>query len=342
MHGVSLKWSAVVVVVCLVLMVASLLIGTETLRLSDAWAEWQSGKGLAESPTLFTYIQMRLPRTLAAILAGAGLALAGCAFQALLRNPLATPYTLGIANASALGAWTAFIIADFGWFATGVLGIPSKQVFAFLFAGADVLLVYMLATRRRRSSPALLLLAGVTMGMLANSGIMLSRYLARPDRLVAMDRWLLGGVDVLGFQPVWMLAAGVIPCAAILLAQAPKFDQFGFDTEMAAGRGVSIARLQLVTFLVGSLLTAVIVSEVGPIGFVGLIVPHIVRMFTGPRHRLLMPMSLVVGGAFLCGCDIIARKILPGETPIGIVTIFIGGPFFLYLLMRRKFTDWEV
>ena len=342
MRGSPLKWSALVVVVSLLLMLVSLLIGTESLSVSVALQEWRDGKALADAPTLYIFLQMRLPRTLAAILSGAGLALAGCAFQALLRNPLATPYTLGIANASALGAWSAFILADFGWFAGGILGLPSKQIFAFLFAGGDVLLVYLLAARRRRSSPALLLLAGVTIGMLANSGIMLSRYLAQPDRLVAMDRWLLGGVDVLGFQPVFMLAVGVIPCAAILLAQAPKFDQFGFDAEIAAGRGVSIARLQIVTFFIGSLLTAMIVSEVGPIGFVGLIVPHVVRMFTGPRHRLLMPMSLLVGGAFLCACDIIARTILPGETPIGIVTIFIGGPFFLYLLMRRKFTDWEV
>jgi iron complex transport system permease protein len=111
---------------------------------------------------------------------------------------------------------------------------------------------------------------------------------------------------------------------------------------MAAGRGVNISRLHLTTFFAGSLLTAVIVSEVGPIGFVGLIVPHAVRTITGPRHRLLMPISLLVGGAFLCSCDIAARIVLPGETPIGIVTTMLGGPFFLYLLMRRKFTDWEV
>ena len=109
----------------------------------------------------------------------------------------------------------------------------------------------------------------------------------------------------------------------------------------AAGRGVNVKGLQLTTFLVGSLMTAIVVSVVGPIGFVGLIVPHAVRAITGSRHRLLMPVSAMTGGAFLCLCDIVARKVVTGEFPIGIVTSLIGGPFFLYLLMRRHFTDWE-
>ncbi len=335
--ALRLRWLLALALLCLALIAASLLIGAETLDFGQAWREWRTGVPLEEAPTLSILLNMRLPRTLAALISGAGLALAGCVFQALLRNPLATPYTLGIANASALGAWCAFILMDRGWFE-----YAPKRAFAFLFAVADVLLVYLFAVRRSRSSPALLLLAGVTMGMLASSGIMLTRYFAQPDRLVSMDRWLLGGVDVLGYQPVIALLLGVAPCAIILLAQASKFDQFGFDMEMAAGRGVNTARLQMITFLAGSLMTALIVSEVGPIGFVGLIVPHIVRAFTGPRHRLLLPMSLLAGGAFLCFCDIIARKVFPGETPIGIVTTLIGGPFFLFLLMRRKFTDWEV
>jgi iron complex transport system permease protein len=156
-----------------------------------------------------------------------------------------------------------------------------------------------------------------------------------------MDRWLMGGVDVLGYRPVIILLIGVAPCALVLLAQAGKLDQFGFSGELAAGRGVNVRWLQFITFAVGSLMTAIIVSVIGPVGFIGLIVPHAVRALTGPRHYLLLPLSLLAGGAFLCCCDIVARKILPGETPIGIVTTLIGGPFFLYLLMRRKFTDWD-
>ncbi len=333
---------AAILMLSLLIVVASLVFGTESLSMLQAWREWRAQTPLYEAPTLSILLTQRIPRTLAALLTGAGLALAGCSFQALLRNPLATPYTLGVASSGALGAWLAFILMDAGWIGGYFLGAPSVQCFAFLFAGADTLLVYLLASRKTRTSPSVLLLAGVTMGMLANSGIMLTRYLAAPERLMMMDRWLMGGVDVLGYKPVITLLAGVAPCAVLLLAQAAKFDQFGFSAEVAAGRGVHVGRLQVLTFLTGSLMTAVIVSEVGPIGFVGLIIPHSVRVITGPRHTLLMPLSVVVGGAFLCACDIAARKLLPGETPIGIITTLIGGPFFLFLLMRRKFTDWEM
>jgi len=331
---------AVLVFLSLGIVAASVLIGAENVSAAQAWQEWRAGLPRSEAPALSILLNQRLPRTLAALISGAGLALAGCAFQALLRNPLATPYTLGVASAGALGAWTAFILMDAGWFTAGIFGFPTVQIVAFLFAGADVFLVYLLAARKAHISPSVLLLAGVTMGMLANSGIMLTRYLAAPDRLVVMDRWLMGGVDVLGYKPVIALAAGVLPCCAILVLQAARFDQFAFGEEVAAGRGVNIARLQVITFLTGSLITAIIVSEVGPIGFVGLIIPHAVRAVTGARHRVLMPLSLITGGAFLCGCDIVARRALPGETPIGIITTLIGGPFFLYLLTRRRFTDW--
>lgn len=327
---------------CAVIVLSSMLIGTESLDLGQAWHELATRTPLNEAPTLSVLLRQRIPRTLAAFIAGGGLALAGCAFQALLRNPLATPYTLGIASAGALGAWIAFLLADITAAIPLLNILTSKQVMAFLFAGADVFLVYLLATRRIRTSPAVLLLAGVTLGMLANAGIMFSRYLTRPDRLVNMDRWLMGGVDVLGYRPVLYLAAGVIPCAIVLLMQAARYDQFAFGTTMAAGRGVNIARLQTTTFLVGSLITAVIVSEVGPVGFVGLIIPHGVRLVAGPSHRRVMPLSIVAGGAFLCVCDIVARRILPGETPIGIITTMIGGPVFLYLLVRRQFSDWQL
>ncbi|HIJ65550.1 MAG TPA: iron ABC transporter permease [Candidatus Hydrogenedentes bacterium] len=327
------------IVVSLGLAAASLMIGTETVSVHQAWADWRAGMTRYESPSLSILINQRLPRTLAALIAGAGLALVGCGFQALLRNPLATPYTLGVATAGSLGAYIAFVFELGGAFR--VLGFSAVEASALLFAWADMTVIYLLASRRARLSPFVLLLAGVTLSMLASSGIMLMRYFASPDRLVMMERWLMGGVDIVGYEAVVALAIGVTPCLLILLAQGGKLDQLGFGHELAAGRGVNVPRLQAVTFLVGSLTTALIVSKVGPIGFVGLIVPHAVRTVTGSRHRVLMPVSLVAGGGFLCFCDIVARKALPGETPIGIVTALLGGPFFLYLLTRRHFTDWQ-
>lgn len=337
-----LKWIiSMLTLASVLLVVASVLIGAENLSLARAVAEWRSGAPLADCPTLGILLEQRIPRTFAAFLVGCGLALAGCAFQALLRNPLAEPYTLGVASWGAFGAWTATVLIAGYAFPRSLLGIPSVQFAAALFAMADVAAVYGIASAKGKPSPSILLLAGVTLGMLANSGILLVRYFAKPDEVVMMDRWLMGGVDVLGYEPVVALLIGVIPCSVFLLAQAPAYDQLTFGAELAAGRGVRVKRLQTLTFLVGSVMTALVVSKVGAIGFVGLIVPHIVRAFVGSRHRILMPLSAIVGGAFLCLCDIIARKLLTGETPIGIVTTLFGGPFFLYLLVRRRFANWD-
>ncbi len=327
--------------VSLAIILASIGIGSESISLTTAWQDWRAGRSFAESPELSIVLQHRLPRTLAALLAGGGLALAGCVFQALLRNPLATPYTLGVASAGAFGAYAATVLMRSVGLTLALWGFSPVQVFAFVFALVDVSLIYLMAVRRHHVSSSVLLLAGITLGMLSNAGMMLVRFLSDPGMLAMMERWLMGGVDVIGYEPIVTLAVGVLPCSAVLLLQAAKFDQLGFGAEVAQGRGVNVRWLQTTTFLLGSFLTAVVVSEVGPIGFVGLIVPHAVRSMTGSRHRLLMPLSFVAGGAFLCLCDIFARKVLPGETPIGIITTFVGGPFFLYLLLRRRFGDWE-
>ncbi len=327
---------------CALLVGMSLMVGAERLDVSRAWHEWRSGVSLAESPTLSILVEQRMPRTLASLIAGAGLALSGCAFQALLRNPLATPYILGVSSAASLGAFTATILLQYMGVSYAFAGFSGVQVMAFVFALAEVSIIYAMAAAQGRISPGVLLLAGVTIGNLANAGILMLRYLAKPDQLVSMDRWLMGGVNVLGYRPVLTLFLGVTPCLIVLLAQASKLDQLGFGVELAESRGVNVRKLQAVTFVIGSLMTAVIVSEVGPIGFVGLLVPHAVRTFTGSRHRLLMPLTLVAGGAFLCFCDILARKLLTGETPIGIITSLFGGPFFLYMLLRKRLSDWDM
>lgn len=318
----------------------SLFLGSESIGGSAIFDALFNPQASENGRVLFVLLQLRLPRTLAAILGGAGLALAGCVFQVLLRNPLATPYTLGVASASAFGAWLGLVAADLGWFTAGVLGLPTVQVFALLVAVAEIAVIYSLARRQMRGAPMVLLLTGVTFGMLANAGIMLTRYMARPDRLVSMNYWMMGGVDVVGFWPILTLCIGVLPCAALLIYFARHFDQIAFDEEMAESRGVPVVRLQLVGFFVASIMTAMVVSEVGPIGFVGLVVPHVARMLVGPYHTALLPSAMVFGGVFLCACDIVSRLLFPGETPIGIMTTLIGGPFFLYLLMQKRYMQW--
>lgn len=314
--------------------IASLVFGTESIAFSDIVKHW----GDPASPIWGIVSQQRLPRTLAALLAGGGLALAGCVFQAALRNPLATPYTLGVSSAAALGAWCSGLARDY----FALHAVPGLEPgFAFAFALLDVALIYAFTRRQVHASPTVLLLAGVTLGMLANSGIMLTRYFATPDRIVQMDRYLMGSVDKLGLAPIWLLAAGLVPCVLILWTQARALDQYCFSPELAEGRGVSVGRLLWIVFFFGSLLTAVIVSVTGPIAFIGLVVPHFMRLLTGPRHAALLPVCFVAGGAFLCGCDVISRLVMPGETPAGIITTLVGAPLFLHMLLRRRSGGWE-
>ena len=332
---------ALLLAACGLLSLASILIGTESIQVSAVIDALRAGTPVSESPILSIVFQQRLPRTLLALLAGGGLAIAGCAFQALLRNPLAEPYTLGVASAGALGAWLATVAGQTMMIQFSILGFSTIQLCAFAFSLGDIWILYLMAARGTRMAPATLLLAGVTLGMLANAGILFLRYFARPESLINMDRWLMGSLHHIGYDAVIALTIAVIPCAVLLILQAARYDQLAFGEEMARARGVNIRRLQLVTLFTGSFLTAIIASKVGPIGFVGLLVPHMVRAVVGARHRALMPLSVLAGSAFLLACDILARKLLTGETPIGIITALLGGPFFLYLLLRRRFTSWE-
>lgn len=334
---IGMRWVAALagaLLLASVVAVGSVLLGTESLPLGRVLATW----GDADSPLWGIVWQQRLPRTLAALLAGGGLAVAGVVFQAALRNPLATPYTLGVSSAAALGAWSAGLVRD----ALGLHGIPGlEQGFAFGFALVDVALIFGFTRRNAGTSPTVLLLAGVTLGMLANAGILLTRYYAAPERIVSMDRWLMGGVDVLGFAPILLLLVGVFPCALLLWSRSRALDQYCFSPELAEGRGVNTSALIWQIFFVASLLTAVIVSVTGPIGFIGLVVPHFVRALTGPRHGALIPVAFVAGGAFLCGCDLLSRLLMPGETPAGIITTLVGAPLFLHILLRTRAGTWR-
>lgn len=276
----------------------------------------------------------RLPRTLLAALAGAGLALAGATLQALLRNPLATPYTLGVSSGSALGAVLAIKLGlDITFF-----GFSTVPLFAFAGALGTVGLVLLLARSRSKVLPTeILLLGGVVIAFFFSSMILLVHYLSDFTESYQMMRWLMGGLDIIEIKvvgrvfPLWLI--GVLA----ILFYARDLNQISFGDYRAATVGVDVGRLQKVSFIAASLVTATAVSLAGPIGFVGLIVPHAVRLMIGPDHRMLLPSSLFAGGGFLIVCDTIARTVLaPLEIPVGILTAFIGGPFFIGLLLREK------
>ena len=282
----------------------------------------------------FTFWQLRLPRALMAVLAGATLATAGAGFQALLRNPLATPYTLGVASGASLGAVASLL-----------LGIPLMVPLGLGMTGAAVsgaaVSIFIVYWFGRRSAGGVglpsttLILAGVTLNYFWGSMVLFLQCLADPMQLYRMIRWTIGGLEDRGFMPILRVLPFSLLLIGVMLRRAGELNLLAAGDEWAASRGVEVRSCRRAIFLAASLATGVLVAETGPIGFVGLIVPHGIRLVAGPDHRLLIPATALLGGAFLCICDTLARSLSMG-LPVGVLTALLGGPFFLILLSWRK------
>ena len=275
----------------------------------------------------------RLPRTLAGACVGALFAAAGVVFQGLLRNPLATPFTLGVSTGAALGAVLAI---TFNW-SLSLLGISAVPVAAFAGSLVAVGIVYALAQAKHRGlSTTVLLLAGVTMNAFFSAMILFVQYFASFADTYRTLRWLMGDLDVSSYQPLLAALPTMVVAFAIFGWLARPLNLLSLGADSAESRGLDVTRAQRAAFLSASLATGAAVSIGGPIGFVGIIIPHLVRLLVGPDHRLVLPASALVGASFLVGCDLVARTILaPVELPVGIITALIGGPFFLWLLIRK-------
>jgi iron complex transport system permease protein len=275
----------------------------------------------------------RMPRVFAGALTGASLAAAGVVFQALLRNALATPFTLGVSAGASLGAMLAIVfgaVAAVGPFSA----VPLASLTGAAIAAA---IVYRLATMQDRAmSTTVLLLAGVTLNSFFSALIIFVQYIADFAQVYRATRWLMGDLDVGGFQPI-MAAAPMIAIAFGLFALLPSsLNLLSVGADAAAARGVDVGRSQRLAFASASLATAAAVSLAGPIGFIGIVVPHLVRLLVGVDHRIVLPASALFGAAFLVVCDLAARMLLaPLEIPVGVVTAMLGGPFFLWLLVRK-------
>jgi iron complex transport system permease protein len=272
------------------------------------------------------FVEFRLSRTLLAMLAGGSLSLAGCLFQAMLRNSLATPYTLGVSGGAALGAVLLII-----------LRVPHVWIGATVGSLGALLLVLGFASAQRSLSAHALILAGVAIHSVCSALIMLIHNFAGFTQAFSTIVWLTGAVDGVGLERLVYLAAVVLPIAALIVWKAPAWNLLAVGEQWAAARGAGVRRLMLGGYLAGSLLTAATVSLTGPIGFVGLLVPHIVRLIVGPDHRLLMPCSLLCGAAFLSVCDAVGRTVLaPADLPVGVITALIGGPGLVWMLRSRS------
>jgi iron complex transport system permease protein len=282
--------------------------------------------------TAAVVLGLRLPRVLLAALAGAGLAAAGVAFQALTRNPLADPAILGVASGAALGA----VVAQVAGLEGSLLATLGVAALAFAGALTAAGAVYLIASVGGRLPIQTLLLAGVITGLFFSAVITLVVSLVDFSRLGGIIHWLMGSLGTVGYRAVAVTAIGAAIGALTVYAQARALNVLALGEESALQLGVEAERVKRIVFVAASLLTGVIVAQTGPIGFVGLIVPHGVRLVVGADNRLLVPVAAGAGAMFLVFADTLARALVqPAELPVGVVTAFAGAPFFVYLLRRR-------
>lgn len=288
---------------------------------------------LTENVDAQIFFISRLPRTLAGALVGATLASAGVVFQGLLRNPLATPFTLGISSGAALGAMLAI---TYDW-TIGIGGVSAVALASFAGSIGAVAIVYALSVARHRGlSTGVLLLAGVTLNAFFSALILFVQYFADFAETFRTIRWLMGDLDVSGIQPIVVALPLAVTAFVLFATLARALNLLSLGPESAGARGIDVVRAQRTAFFSASLATGAAVSVGGPIGFIGIIVPHLVRLLVGSDHRLVLPASALFGAAFLVGCDTLARTVMsPVELPVGVITALLGGPFFLWLLIRR-------
>jgi iron complex transport system permease protein len=332
----------------LLLLVALLLgvsFGATSIPLGTILQVLLNGSGLFHfarlDPLASTIIwQERMPGVVGTALVGAALAVAGALFQAILRNPLADPFLIGTSSGAALGATITFVLPFAADAAYGAF-FPLTSLFAFAGAIVTILLVYLLARTGGETPVVTLILAGVVINSVLVAAQTVLLTLAPPGSqfsgIDAVFNWLAGGVTVVGWSPVLLVGALIVPGILLALCLAGVLDAFGLGEESAAYLGLHVERYKLLIIALASLITAAAVSISGLIGFVGLVTPHAMRLLLGPRHRLLLPASALGGAIFLVLTNLLARTLLaPNILPDGVFTALVGAPFFLFLLRHSK------
>ncbi len=334
---------AILVALALLLPVAlavSIAVGAASVPLTEIGTILCGGQ--AETRHVRIVFDIRLPQALAALVAGAGLAVSGATMQGVLRNPLTSPFTLGISGAAAFGAALMLFLGggnivnmdntfSGSGFSSGAIAFG-----AFLWAMLATVAVLIFG-RLRGSRGETIILIGVALNSLFSAGLMFLQYLSDDTRLAAIVFWTFGDTARVTWNGLGLMLVFVAPISVYFLSQSWNYNALAFGEETAMGLGVPVRRLRLLTMLLASLLTAVLVALLGIIGFVGLVVPHIVRLFVGSDHRFLLPCSLVFGALLLLVADTSARLILaPRVLPVSVLTAFIGVPVFLMLLINRR------
>ena len=312
-----------------VVMLACSMVGSEKVSLKAVFGGL--GDEAATNPDYEIFIRVRLPRIVLACLVGAALACSGVVFQALLRNPLADPYILGISSGAGLGAIVA-VISGLNW---TLWGRSPIAVFAFAGALATVWLVWFIGRLTGKYYVTGLLLAGVVVNAFFSAMIMFLTSIAKAEQIHSTIFWLMGNMMEEDFFVLWIGTGFVLGGIVALFFISPQLNALSFGSEVARSMGVNTGRTRLLAFAIAAGITAIAVSLSGLVGFVGLVVPHGVRLVLGPDHRQLLPLSGIVGAIFLVAADTLARTIIaPAQLPVGVVTAIVGGPFFLILLVK--------
>lgn len=336
------RWMAVILplsVAVAVLLLICMQFGTQWIGLSQAVELLARSlrEGSAESETIGTtgviLVQVRLPRLLLGLLVGACLASVGVVLQALLRNPLADPYVLGVSSGAALGVALAILLG----MGTTFLALSVLPLCGFAGGLLSLVVVYRMAVSYGRLPIHSLLLAGVILNAIFSALIMFVTSIMEPNRSVGTMTWLMGTLTAPSYPALAVLALYLMVGLFLLLRQARVLNVLTLGEESARSLGIETEQVKRRVYVVSSLITGAVVSVSGMIGFVGMVIPHAVRLMLGADHRLLLPASALVGGMYLMTADTVARTLLaPTEIPVGIVTALAGGPFFIYLLVWRK------
>jgi iron complex transport system permease protein len=331
-----IRTAAAAALLVLVMLLCSL-VGPQAISLKAALGT--PTNPAAPNPDYEIFVRIRVPRIILAALVGAALASAGVVFQALLRNPLADPYILGISSGAGLGAMLA-ILSGIGW---TLWGRSPVAIFAFVGALGTIWLVWGLGRITGKYHVTGLLLAGVVVNAFLSAMIMFLTSVAKSQQLFATIFWLMGNMTEEDFLVLWVGGGCIVAGIVGLFFLSPQLNIISVGYHDASSVGVPVARIELAAFAISAFITAVAVSLSGLIGFVGLIIPHAVRLVFGPDHRQLLPLSALAGAMFLVVADTVARIIVaPAQLPVGVITALMGGPFFLVLLVKysRKVYWW--
>lgn len=345
-YSISTRKKGLVLVLLLVVLLLLILYSAKagTVHVSVQDIIWSfTGHPDADSMTSYILQQVRFPRIIMAVLTGISLAVAGVIMQAILRNPLASPFTLGVSSGASFGAALAIVLG------TSLFGIEQVirsarwliAVNAFLFGCLAVFFVYGIA-RLKNSSTTVLLLAGVAIGHLFSSGVSALKYFSNNEALKDLVVWLMGGFWGANWGVISMLAPCIGVVLLILMAYSWDLNVLGMGEEVAKTAGVRVKQMRLITLLSVTFIASATIAFSGVIGFIGLVAPHISRMLIGVDHRFLIPASCLTGAILLLVSDTLARTILsPIEIPVGIITSIIGAPFFIYLLVKKRRDYWN-